>query len=122
MSQTPFEPGCLCLRLLRLDNCQLKHSRINQGYVRSCVLLVVLTPFDMRVVPVNNTLADDRAAVPDVAEGEERGSGKGLEVDWCMTEELRGPALGEGGFWSWILENRSELPIAAGLVGDLESA
>jgi hypothetical protein len=80
---------------------------------------------------VNKTLADDLAAAPDVAEGEERGSREGLEGDcqglegdWRMTEGLRGPssALGDEGFLIWSLENRSELPVAAGLDGDLGSS
>ena len=87
---------------------------------------------------MNMTLADGLAAAPDVAEGEERGSREGLEGDCqrleddfqglegdCrMTERLRGPSsvLGDEGFFIWSLENRSELPVAAGLDGDLGSS
>ena len=65
--------------------------------------------------------ADDLAALPAVAEDGERVSGKRLEVDWRMAEELRGPssALGEGIFLIWSLENRSELLVAAGPQGGL---
>ena len=88
MSQTLFEPGCLRLRLPRLENSQRKYSRIDPVYVPSCFSSVVPTSSDTRVVPDDKTLTDDLATVPDVAEGEgeERGSRKGLEVDWRMAE------------------------------------
>ena len=68
-------------------------------------------------------LADNPAAVPDVAEDEERGSRNKLEVDW-RKKGLRGPssALGEARFLVGRLENGSTLPVAAGLDGDLGSS
>jgi hypothetical protein len=90
VSRALFDPDCLCLRRPHLRNRQPKYSIINQGYLPSCLSLVVLDSRETRVVPEETTLEDDPAAVPDVAEDEDKELRKGAEVDPRGAVALRG--------------------------------